>query len=76
MIAQYCDGAILVVRSGSTPRSMIRQSMNQLTQTGCRLLGTVLNGVATGNRAYGRYYYGYYYKYYSAYYGYGKSEKD
>lgn len=75
MIAQYCDGAILVVRSGETPRSMIRQSMNQLAQTGCRLLGTVLNGVATGNRAYGRYYYGYYYyKYYSAYYG--KSDKD
>lgn len=68
LIAQYCDGAILIVRSGETPRSLIRQSINQLEQTDCHLLGTVLNGVATGNRAYGRYY-GYYSKYYSEYYG-------
>jgi capsular exopolysaccharide synthesis family protein len=73
LIAQHCDGAILIVRSGETPRSLIRQSMNQLQQTDCRLLGTVLNGVATGNRAYGRYY-GYYSKYYSEYYG--KKEND
>ena len=73
LIAQHCDGAILIVRSGETPRSLIRQSMNQLKQTDCRLLGTVLNGVATGNRAYGRYY-GYYSKYYSEYYG--KNEDD
>jgi len=73
LIAQHCDGAILIVRSGETPRSLIRQSMNQLQQTDCRLLGTVLNGVATGNRAYGRYY-GYYSKYYSEYYG--KKEDD
>ncbi|MBE5774507.1 MAG: CpsD/CapB family tyrosine-protein kinase [Clostridiales bacterium] len=68
LIAQYCDGAILIVRSGETPRSLIRQSMNQLERTQCHLLGTVLNGVATGNRAYGKYY-GHYYKYYSEYYG-------
>ena len=73
LIAQHCDGAILIVRSGETPRSLIRQSMNQLKQTDCRLLGTVLNGVVTGNRAYGRYY-GYYSKYYSEYYG--KKEDD
>ena len=73
LIAQHCDGAILIVRSGETPRSLIRQSMNQLKQADCRLLGTVLNGVATGNRAYGRYY-GYYSKYYSEYYG--KKEDD
>lgn len=68
LLAQYCDGAILIVRSGETPRSLIRQSINQLEQTDCHLLGTVLNGVATGNRAYGKYY-GYYSKYYSEYYG-------
>ena len=77
LIAQYCDGAIVVVRSGETPRSLITQSMNQLNTTGCRLLGTVLNGVATGNRAYGKYY-GYYSKYYSKYYSeyYGKSDES
>lgn len=71
-IAQYCDGAILVVRSGQTHKELVRQSLNQLRQTDCRLLGTVLNGVASGNRAYGKYY-GYYY--YNSYY-YGKSDKD
>ena len=73
LIAQHCDGAILIVRSGETPRGLIRQSLNQLQQTDCRVLGTVLNGVATGNRAYGRYY-GYYSKYYTNYYG-GKNDR-
>lgn len=68
LIAQYCDGAILIVRSAETPRSLIRQSMNQLMQTDCRLLGTVLNGVTSVNRSYGKYY-GYYSKYYTEYYG-------
>ena len=78
LIAQCCDGAILVVRSGEAPRAMIRESLNQLERANCRLLGTVLNGVNTENRAYGRYYgYGKYGRYYSKYYGeyYGKSDK-
>ena len=74
LIAQCCDGAILVVRAGQTPRALIRQSLNQLERGGCRLLGTVLNGVATESRAYGKYYGGYR-KYYGDYY-YGKSGKD
>jgi capsular exopolysaccharide synthesis family protein len=73
LIAQHCDGAILIVRSGETPKSLIRQSINQLKQTDCHLLGTVLNGVVTEKRAYGRYY-GYYSKYYGEYYG--KQEND
>ena len=73
LLAQHCDGAILVVRSGETPRRLIMQSINQLRQTECLLLGTVLNGVETSNRAYGKYY-GYYSKYYSEYYG--KKEDD
>lgn len=73
-IAQCCDGAIMVVRSGETPRALIKQSLSQLERANCRLLGTVLNGVDTENRVYGKYYGGYG-KYYSKYYGeyYGKS---
>lgn len=70
LIAQYCDGAILVVRSGQTHRNLVRQSIDQLKRTDCHLLGTVLNGAATGNRAYGKYYGRYYGDYY------GKSDKD
>lgn len=76
LISQYCDGAILVVRSGETPRALIKQSLDQLERGNCHLLGTVLNGVATGTHAYGKYYGGYS-RYYSKYYGdyYGKSDK-
>lgn len=73
LIAALCDGAIVVVRSGETPRALIRQSLTQLERAHCRVLGTVLNGVSAGIRGYGygRYYYGGYYygRYYSKYYG-------
>jgi capsular exopolysaccharide synthesis family protein len=69
LIAALCDGAVLVVRSGETPRTLIRQSLAQLGRTNCRILGTVLNGVSTGKRGYyGRYYSGYYYSRYYRYY--------
>ena len=67
LIAQCCDGALLVVRSGETPRALVKQSLAQLERANCRLFGTVLNGVHTSSRAYG---YGYGYgKYYGDYYG-------
>ena len=68
LIAQCCDGAILVVRSGQTPIALIKQSLGELERSGCRLLGTVLNGVITESRTYGKYYGGYG-KYYGEYYG-------
>lgn len=81
LFAALCDGAILVVRCAETPRGLVRQSINQLARTRCRLLGMVLNGVETNKRAYGKYYgYGgyYYSRYYSYYYGgdyYGGSDE-
>lgn len=62
LIAHCCDGALLVVRSGETPRALIKQSLMHLKRSNCRLLGTVLNGVHTSSRAYG------YGKYYGDYY--------
>ena len=66
LVASYCDGVILVVRSGMTSRKLVRQSLQQLERVGCRLLGTVLNRVETGGRAYKKYYgrYGDYSSYY------------
>lgn len=81
LVASMCDGAILVVRSGETPKSLIRSSMQQIDKSGCKLLGVVLNRVATAGRAYGKRYgrygkYGKYSKYYSDYgYGYGYEYK-
>lgn len=53
LIAKYCDGALLVVRSGKTSRVLVSQSLTQLERANCQLLGNVLNGVPTSSRTYG-----------------------
>ena len=68
LIGSMCDGAILVVRAGETSKTMIRQSINEIEQSGCKLLGTVLNRADVSGRAgrygrYGKYGYGYGYGY-------------
>lgn len=69
-IGNICDGAILTVRAGVTPKGIIRSSIAQLERAGCPLLGIVLNRAGAGG---GKYYKKYYGKYYgSEYYG-GKS---
>lgn len=68
LIATLCDGSILVVNSQMTSRNLVRQSLNQLERTGCKLLGIVLNKSEVTTRSYYKYY-GKYGKYYSNYYG-------
>ena len=68
LIGSMCDGAILVVRSGMTSRTLIKHSLQQLERIQCKLLGTVLNRVETTSRAYSKYY-GKYGKYYQDSYG-------
>lgn len=70
-IASLCDGAALVVRAGETSRNLVKQSLQQLDQVGCKLLGIILNRVETTGRAYKKYY-GKYGKYYSQYGSYGR----
>jgi Mrp family chromosome partitioning ATPase len=65
-IGHLCDGAILTVRSGVTPKSIIRSSAAQLERAGCPLLGVVLNRAGSGKGAYYKKYYG---KYYGSKYG-------
>lgn len=62
LIGSLCDGAILVVRGGSTSKSMVKNSIRQLQRAGCPLLGIVLNRVEGAKN-------GYYYKKYGGYYG-------
>ena len=64
LIASHCDGALLVVRSGSTPKGLVANSIKQLELANCRLLGTVLNRVEQKQNAY-------YYRYSQYGYGYG-----
>lgn len=56
LIAAQCDGGILVVQSGVTPRGLIASSLKQLDRAGCELIGVVLNRVKTKHNPY-------YYKY-------------
>lgn len=71
LIASQCNGALLVVRSGVTPRALISASLKQIERAGCALMGVVLNRVEAKSNPY---YYEYSkYGYYSDYYG---SEKE
>ena len=71
-IGNMCDGAILSVRSGVTPKGVVKESVRQLERAGCPLLGIVLNRVNENKGGYGKYgKYGKYGGYYGNYYGTG-----
>jgi tyrosine-protein kinase Etk/Wzc len=58
MIANWCDGVLLVVRAGFTPSAVIVKSRQE--PLGRKVIGVVLNAVADDALAYGSYYaYGY-----------------
>ena len=61
LVASHCDGAIMVVRAEHTSKEIVKQTMKQLKNSGCKVLGTVLNRVDISNDKYKRY--GYYGKY-------------
>lgn len=66
-ISKYCDGSLLVVRSGMTGRRLVMSSVQALKRAGSPLLGIVLNRVDT-RRGSGNYYYKDYYAYGAEYY--------
>lgn len=61
IISQHCDGAILVIESGSTSYRLLQKVKAQLEKGGCRILGAVLNKVDMKENGY--YYYGKYGRY-------------
>ena len=73
-IAGYCDGSLLIVRSGETPRKLVENSVNLLQRTETPLLGMVLSRADTGRKG-NSYYYNHYYRYGYNDYGYGRSKK-
>jgi protein-tyrosine kinase len=54
LLANYCDGVLMVVRSNSTPFDMARKARQEFS--GRQLVGVVLNGIDQGN-SYTQYYY-------------------
>ena len=65
IVAKHCNGAILVVESKLVSYKALQKAKKQLEQTGCRILGAVLNKVdLEEDKYYSRYgYYRYYKKY-------------
>ncbi|RLC01162.1 MAG: hypothetical protein DRH90_16790 [Deltaproteobacteria bacterium] len=62
VLSQFVDGVMLVTRTGTTPRQVIKTGLEQLQAAKANILGVVLNGVNTGKDSY--YYSQYYYSYY------------
>lgn len=69
VIAQYCDGAVLVIESGETSYRACQKVKGQLERSGCKLLGAVLNKMSSSGKGsntarYGRRNAGHYAHYY------------
>lgn len=56
-LAKYCDGALMVVGYQKGKRREIADAVDNIKQTGCKMLGAVLNGVQFNNLSNKYYYY-------------------
>jgi capsular exopolysaccharide synthesis family protein len=71
VLSTIVDGAILVVRTGSTTREAVRRAVALLRNVHSRLLGAVLNDIDVNSGSYYGGSYGYYYYSYQAHDGNG-----
>lgn len=80
IVAKECDGAVIVVETDNASYKIVQRVKSQLDQSGCKILGVVLNKVEIGQKGYGYYGKGYYGNYYGRYYGsygsYGEDEES
>ena len=70
IVAQQCDGAILVLESGAIKYRLAQETKAKIEEAGCPVLGAVLTKV--DRRQQGRYYG----KYYGKYYGHQEPEPE
>lgn len=77
IIAEECDGAVIVVQSGTVRRKLVQSVKEKLDATSCPVLGVVLNKIDRQKNGYyyGRYYGKYYGKRYEKYYGSGEKKE-
>ena len=77
-IAKRCDGSVLVVNYNNTRRRELLESKRQMEQSGCPILGCILNKVTfdtlSAKKYYNKTYYNHYYK--SGYYTADEKKKD
>lgn len=72
-IAKSCDGTLIVVSYNAVRHKELLDVKEQLEQTGCPIIGAVLNMVKLDNYLSRKYYYKSYYSHYESY---GASKKD
>jgi capsular exopolysaccharide synthesis family protein len=60
-IAKSCDGALFVVKYNAVHRRELRDARQQIEQTGCPIMGAVLNNVELSKYSNRKYYYKSYY---------------
>jgi capsular exopolysaccharide synthesis family protein len=63
VLANRCQGVLLVVEANSTTQEGLRQSIEQLEQIGAKVMGSVLNKYDPAQARYRGYYYRYSYEY-------------
>ena len=72
VVGKYCDSAIYVIKSDSTPLPVVRRGLDRLQEHGINVAGAVISQVDLAKiSAYGG---DYYYQGYYDYYGYGDSK--
>lgn len=75
IVAKECDGAIIVIETDNVSYKIVQRVKKQLEQSGCKILGAVLNKVEMGGKGYG-YYGNYYGRYYGNYGDYGNDRNE
>ena len=56
-MAKFCDGALLIVGYRKGKQKEIGDAVENINQTGCKMLGAVLNGVKFNSMSNRHYYY-------------------
>ena len=65
-IAKHCDGVVFAVEFNSTRRHELKEARHQIEQSGCPILGCVINKVSFDSYSAKRYYNRTYYSHYNS----------
>ena len=77
VVAKNCDGAVFVIEYGKRSRREVSEAVSQLEQSGCPVIGCVINMVTVKSLAEKSYYKKYYGNHYEKYYhGYGETKES
>ena len=76
IMANVCDGAVIVINQGNVKYRMAQDVKNQLIKSNCRILGVVLNQTQRQKRTGRGTRYSAYYTHYGEYYGSDASKKS